>query len=156
MSGTTAIVTMESLFLSYGLSPESYLLFIWSFIFSLCISHFVFHGLKFPFQTRPKVFEGLIVWGELFMQPNHCANKATLNRGSNWLMGLAMEFLEDWGGLLERTGREKRGFPELAVQEKPRREDLCCRLFAVFGCMRPLSQFLPPEFLLHQNNLDIL
>lgn len=128
-----------------------YLVFILVILFSM--------GSSFLSKLVFKVFEGLIVWGELFMQPNHCANKATLNPRTEAAIGwwgLAMEFLEDWGGLLERTGREKRGFPELAVQEKSRREDLCCRLFAVFGCMRPLSQFLPPEFLLHQNNLDIL
>lgn len=137
--------------LSYYSFDLLYLVFVLVILFSM--------GSSFLSKLVFKVFEGLIVWGELFMQPNHCADKATLNPRTEAAIGwwgLAMEFLEVWGGLLERTGRKKRGFPELAVQEKPRREDLRCRLFAVFGCMKSLSQFLPPEFLLHQNNLDIL
>lgn len=51
------------------------------------------------------------VAGELLVQPFLCANKATLNQkiGSAIdLLGIAIEFLEDYGGLLERTRREKR------------------------------------------------
>lgn len=53
------------------------------------------------------------VVGELFTQPSSCANEATLNQSTKSAIGwpgLALEFLEDLGGLQERTGREGKVF----------------------------------------------
>lgn len=94
--------------------------------------------------------------GELFVQPFHWATKATLHQrmesATGWL-GLAIRFLEDWGGLVERTGREKRrfsgNFPSWWLGENME------RVSQLTHCCPWINLYLNSDFwvLLYWNNL---